>query len=44
MFGYKVSPIFQDFSRVSYDLIYNASGTPANAEHIKRTIVMKDGT
>jgi len=44
MFGYKVSPTFQNFSCLSYDLIYNASGTPACAAQFKRTIVMKDGT
>ena len=44
MFGYTVPPTFQNFSRLSYDLIYNASGTPAYVEHIKRIIVMKDGT
>ena len=44
MFGYKVSPTFQNFSRLSYDLIYNAPSTPAYAAQFKRTIVMKDGT
>ena len=44
MFGYKVSPTFQNFSRLSYDLIYNASVTTAYTAQFKRTIVMKDGT
>ena len=44
MFGYKVSPTSQNFSRLSYDLIYNASSTPADAAEFKETVVMKDGT
>ena len=44
MFGYKVSPTSQNFSRLSYDLIYNASGTPAFAAQFKRTSVTKDET
>ena len=41
---YKVPPTFQNFSRISYDVIYNAPDTPANATELEEIIVMKDGT
>ena len=44
MFGYKVSPTFENFSRLSYDFLYNTSDTLANVTQFKRTIAMKDGT
>ena len=44
MFGYKVFPTFQNFSRLSYDLLYNTSAKSVYAAEFKRTIVMKDGT
>ena len=44
MFVYKVSPAFQNFSRMSYDIIDNAPGTPTNGTQFKETVVMKDGT
>ena len=44
MFVYKVPPTFQNFSRISYDVIYNAPDTPANATELEEIIVMKDGT
>ena len=44
MFLYNVPPTFQNFSRMSYDVIHNAPGMPANAIEFKETVVMKDGT
>ena len=43
MFLYSVPPTFQNFSRMSYDVIHNAHGTPADATEFEETIVMKNG-
>ena len=42
MFGYKVSPTFENFTLLSYDLLYN-SNAQDNDKHLKRTIALKDG-
>ena len=44
MFGYKVSPTFQNISRLSHNYLHDAPGTPPNATQFKHTTVMKDGT
>ena len=43
MFGYKVSPTFQNVNHVYQHYLHDAPGTPRNATQFKQTTVMKDG-
>ena len=44
MFGYKVSPTFQNISRLSHNYLHDTPGTPPNATQFKQTTVMQEGT